>query len=56
MRLPLRQNKVTDRIKNITLRLASVAVFKGVAGSEVMKNLTRFLESDGGEIEKKLIE
>lgn len=52
MRLPLRRNKVKDRIKNITLRLAAVAVFKGVAGSEVIKKLTCFLESTGGEVEK----
>ena len=52
MRLPLRRNKVKDRIKNITLRLAAVAVFKGVAGSEVIRKLTCFLESTGGEVEK----
>ena len=52
MRLPLRRNKVKDRIKNITLRLAAVAVFKGVTGSEVIKKLTCFLESTGGEVEK----
>ena len=52
MRLPLRRMKVTDKIKNITLRLAAVAVFQGVAESEVMKKLTRFLESTGDEVEK----
>ena len=43
---------MTDKIKNITLRLAAVAVFQGVAESEVMKKLTRFLESTGDEVEK----